>query len=183
MSVPLLSKLDEWTVEDLVALPDDGRRYEIVDGSLVVSPAPGIRHEVVVEAVKQVLRPAVPPGLRLLGTINVAFGRNVRIPDVVVVREELVSRDVLAASPADVVLAVEVVSPSSVTTDRVTKPTQYASVGIDHYWRVEPAEGPSLAVYERVGDAYVERGTWHGGEEAVLERPFPVRLVPADLLA
>lgn len=45
MSAPLLSELDEWTVEDLVALPDDGRRYEIVDGSLVVNPAPGIRHE------------------------------------------------------------------------------------------------------------------------------------------
>ena len=182
MSVPLLSKQDEWTVEDLVALPDDGRRYEIVDGSLVVSPAPGIRHEVVVEAVKQVLRQSLPPGLRLLGTINIAFGRNVRIPDVVVVREELVTRDVLAASPEDVVLAVEVVSPSSVTTDRVTKPTQYAAVGIDHYWRVEPSEGPLLAVYERAGGSYVETGTWVGDEVAVLQRPVPVRVVPAELL-
>lgn len=105
-----------------------------------------------------------------------------RIADVVVVREELVTRDVLAASPEDVVLAVEVVSPSSVTTDRVTEPTQYAAVGIDHYWRVEPSEGPLLAVYERVGGSYVERGTWPGGQEAVLERAFPVRLVTRDLL-
>jgi len=132
--------------------------------------------------VKQVLRQAVPPGLRLLGTINVAFGRNVRIPDVVVVREELVTRDVLAASPEDVVLAVEVVSPSSVTTDRVTEPTQYAAVGIDHHWRVEPGEGPLLAAYERSGATHVGRGTWTGQQEAVLDRPFPVRLVPADLL-
>lgn len=110
----------EWTYEDLEELPDDGCRYEIVDGGLVVSPPPPLRHEFVVEQLKVVLRAAAPAQWRVLSP-GVHLGRSYRLPDVVVLRAD-VDRSVGTAEPGDVLLAVEVVSPGSVTTDRVTKP-------------------------------------------------------------
>ncbi|HWG95200.1 MAG TPA: Uma2 family endonuclease, partial [Mycobacteriales bacterium] len=79
--------------------------------------------------------------------------------------------------PSDVLLAVEVMSPTSVTTDRVTKPAQYAAAGIPHYWRLEP-DVPLLVRYALEDGAYREVGRDDGLAE--VERPVRVRVdVPA----
>jgi Uma2 family endonuclease len=49
------------TVEDLELLPDDGKRYELDDGVLVVSPAPAINHQLVLQRLSELLGPACPP--------------------------------------------------------------------------------------------------------------------------
>src|SRR5664280_927897 len=55
-----------WTVEDLAALPDDGLRYELIDGALLVTPPPGPRHQIAAYQLAKVLEAALPPHLRLL---------------------------------------------------------------------------------------------------------------------
>ena len=55
-----------WTVEDLAALPDDGLRYELVDGALLVTPPPGPRHQIAAYQLAKVLEAALPAHLRLL---------------------------------------------------------------------------------------------------------------------
>ena len=77
-------------------------------------------------------------------------------------------------------LAVEIVSPGSVTTDRVTKPAQYAAAGIRHFWRVE-TRPVSLTAYALDGSTYRELGTWGAGETAHLAEPSPAE-IPIDRL-
>ena len=61
-----------WTVDDLDALPDDGLRRELVDGVLLVSPAPRIPHQAVIAALYDLLRASCPPELTVLpGPIGV----------------------------------------------------------------------------------------------------------------
>jgi Uma2 family endonuclease len=55
-----------WTIDDLVDTPDDGNRYEIADGSLLVSPAPSVSHGNVNDRIGDILRRQAPPGLRVL---------------------------------------------------------------------------------------------------------------------
>jgi Uma2 family endonuclease len=81
-------------------------------------------------------------------------------------------------------LAVEVVSPSSVSMDRLLKPARYAEAGIPSYWRVEGANGDalSIAVYDLDGNHYRETAVIHAGEQVEVDRPFRVTLAPAQLV-
>lgn len=125
---------DGWTVDDL---PDrEDVRYELVDGALLVNPSPTPRHSGVAARLQRMLWDTVGPGWDVLPGAGVVFDRrNYREPDVAVVRSAALSRSQI--TPADVLLAVEVMSPSSVANDRVAKPAQYAAAGIPHFWRVE----------------------------------------------
>ena len=171
---PVVQMRDVWTIEDLFELDvEDWRRYEIVDGALVVSPTPGLSHEYLLARVRNALIRAAPAGIEVLaGNTGVEFGRSYRVPDIAVVPLDLPGP---LMTPKDVLLAVEVVSPGSVTTDRITKPAQYAAAGIPNFWRVEQ-DPVSLTAYRLVGDVYAEVGTWNVGETARLSDPFPVEI-------
>lgn len=145
-----------WTVEDL---PDrEDVRYELVDGALLVSPSPTPRHSGVASRLLVALAQAVDTGWDVLADPGVTFDRrNYREPDVAVVRSAALHA--ASITPSDVLLAVEVMSPSSVSNDRVTNPAQYAAAGISYYWRIE-ADPPMLiqhaledGVYREVGRA------------------------------
>jgi Uma2 family endonuclease len=173
-----------WTLEDLANLPEDGRRYEIVDGVLLVSPAPGLPHQFVLNELCYLLTHARPPGLAIVPGIGIDMGHTMLIPDLAVVARDAVPGAVLAR-PADVRLAVEIVSPSSVSMDRLLKPVRYAAVGIPSYWRVEPGSDDTelaIAVYELDGDKYRETVVIKAGEQVEVDRPFRVTLAPAQLL-
>ena len=157
---------ETWTFDDLEHLPDDGRRYEIVDGGLFVTPAPTAEHQIIATNLMVALAPHLGSEVRVVHGVGVLVpadlgrGEQYLIPDVAVVR-----RDVTTAqyAPRDVLLAVEVVSRSSRTHDRHTKHGLYAELGIPEYWIVDPAEG-SLVVHELQAGGYrvAERVT--GGE-------------------
>ncbi len=130
-----------WTLDDLDTLPDDGQRYELVDGGLVVTPPPTQHHQNLSNDLRDQLQAAAPSGWRVRLEFPLPFAENTqRIPDVVVHRWPLRhprDDDRNRVGPADVDLIVEVVSPTTRRTDRFAKPGEYAEAGIGLFWRLE----------------------------------------------
>ncbi|MDA2814301.1 Uma2 family endonuclease [Nocardiopsis sp. RSe5-2] len=172
------------TVDDLRDMPDDGRRYELVDGRLDVSPAPINDHSIVEHRISWWLEAKAPKGMRVFGTVGInLYGdrSNHRIPDSAVVRSEDLERPYLTRPP---LLVVEVVSPESALRDFNTKRTQYARFGIPSYWVVSPVpEQPGIVEYRLAGEAYEEKAMVYGAGVFTTDAPFPVSLVPHWLVA
>ncbi|MFE0147644.1 Uma2 family endonuclease [Nonomuraea sp. NPDC059007] len=169
-----------FTVDDLLRFPDDGNRYELFDGSLLVSPAPTPLHQFSILRLVRLLEEAAPPALEPLSTVNLRVTeRDCFIPDVVVVPLAAVEANELMFAPADILLAVEVVSPSTRTRDRSTKPTVYAEAGIPSYWRIEPE---ALYVYTLDDATYAGPEIYKAGEVARLNAPYEVAFDPGDLV-
>lgn len=171
-----------WTFEDLQQIEDENwRRYEIMDGALVVSPGAAPRHELASARLLRTIASFVPEGYEALGALTVDLHPSYRIPDLVVVHSRVFDANRPRVDPRDVLLAVEVVSPSSVSTDRLVKPAQYAAAGIAAYWRVE-TDPISVTAYLLRDGVYAELGTWTPGQIAEIAEPFPVRITLADLV-
>lgn len=156
-----------WTLADLPDLPDDGQRYELVDGGLVVTPPATQRHQDLSADLWSCLEKAAPPGWRVRYEYSLPFAEDTqRVPDVVVFRWPLQhprpdARNPLG--PADVGLIVEVVSPSTRRTDRFAKPGEYAEAGIPLFWRLETE--PDLVLH-----SFALRGTTYEPIAQIRER-------------
>ncbi len=155
-----------WTVYDLADLPDDGLRYEALDGQLVVTPPPVARHQEVVIRLLVQLRAQATQQWRVLHEQAVRLDTDWRVPDVVVVPASLPLEGFLY-QPDEVALAVEVVSASSRRTDRMVKPAEYAAAGVARYWRVETHPRVEVHAYELRGAIYAPSAP---------TAPFPVIL-------
>ncbi|MFB9629127.1 Uma2 family endonuclease [Nonomuraea helvata] len=167
------------TVDDLLKLPDDGTRYELFNGSLLVSPSPASPHQRAIYRLQCILDHAAPSELEPLSTVNLRVtDKDYYIPDLVVVPADTAQ---LMFSPEEITLAVEVVSPSTKMIDKVLKATAYSAAGIPIYWRIELDEGPTLYVYELNGDSYDPPTAYKAGAVANLTVPFPVSFDPAEL--
>jgi Uma2 family endonuclease len=132
----------EWTIEMLDALPDDGQRYEIIDGELFVTPAPLEVHQLVVghlySLLKEYLRGSAV-GRAIVSPADVRRGdrtRNRVQPDVFVLRLIEGKRPPYPYSLADLLLAVEVQSPSNPHLDYQVKRELYSREGVAEYWVV-----------------------------------------------
>lgn len=171
---------DGWTVDDLDDLPDDGLRYELVDGALLVSPPPLVQHNLVANELGYLLHAALPPEWRVVTPGAIQFDvRNWRAPDLAVIAREPARLEY--SRPGDVLLAVEVMSPGSVTTDRLVKPAQYAAAGIAHYWRIERGDTPVFITHTLGGETYRESGRFT--DDVEIEQPVPLRFALGALLA
>ena len=130
-----------WTVEDVQALPEDGNRYELVDGELLVSPAPRGRHQVAVWALFRILDPYV--AANRLGQVGMApadldLGAQQLVqPDLFVGRMYQGRIPIAWPEWRVPLLIVEVLSPSTARADRLVKRTQYQRAGVDTYWVVD----------------------------------------------
>jgi len=167
------------TRADLAGMPDDGHRYELVDGALVVTPAPSYRHQVAVGHLHLLLSNACPPDLKvLLAPFDVVLADDTVLePDLLVApRRAFTSRDL----PSAPLLAVEVLSPSTARIDTTLKRSRLESAGCASYWVVDPDE-PSVTVWELRNGAYVEVAHVRGNETCALTVPFDVVLAPAAL--
>lgn len=167
--------------EDLQTIPDDQyHHYEIVDGALVVSPAPGFLHQTVVKALLRVLDDACPKGLVVLpAPFDFAPRPGLSLqPDVLVARLDDVGEQRIERPPA---LVVEVTSPSSRVSDRTVKREQYQAHGVPAYWIVDP-DALSLTVLRLRGGRYQEVAYVVGDESYEAEQPFPVTVVPGRLV-
>jgi Uma2 family endonuclease len=170
-----------WTEPDLHLFPQDGQRYEILDGSLHVTPPLDEPHKSVVHALVSTLRGAAPAGWWVCDRLGIEYGASNLIPDVTVLRPH--SSGAIWADPADVALVIEVETPASRRYDRLLKPAVYADAGISLYWRVEPdPAAPAIHLYGLAADgAYLHHRTIHGPDPVKLDTPYPVRLAPPTL--
>lgn len=170
-----------FTVDDLETMPDDGNRYELIDGMLVVSPAPGRRHQKMAYRLFSVLEAECPDELDVIGApFAVRPSQTTELqPDVLVGRDQDFTDKLLPTAP---VLAVEIFSPSSVLNDLNNKKAAYQRMGVRSYWVIDPEE-PSLVAFE-LDDAGVYRTVAEvkGTDAFEATLPFPVRIVPTDLL-
>jgi Uma2 family endonuclease len=176
---PLMPRDREWTVDDLESLPDDGLRYELIDGMLVVTPAPAINHQVSAAGLFFALRSACPEDLQVLfSPVDYQPGRRRSLqPDLAVIRRADARGKNLVAPP---LLVVEVLSPGTWRYDAMVKRGVYEEAGVASYWMFDP-KIPSLLVSELVAGQFKEVARAVGREEIRVERPFPIRLCPAEL--
>ena len=174
-------------VEDLERTPDDGHRYELLDGTLLVSPSPNVWHQEAALALAIALWNACPPEFRVvIAPYEWRRGRRTALqPDVLVARrvDLLAVQDgkYLAEPP---LLAVEVYSPSTKRIDRLSKLSAYEEAGVASYWLVDPdPDKPTLTALDLTGDRYVEVAQLGGIQRWTATRPFDVELCPDDLVA
>jgi Uma2 family endonuclease len=131
-----------WTYDDYAELPDDGNRYEIVDGVLIMTPAPTPEHQDIVGMIYYYLVTYVKLagfGRVFPGPIDVELGpKQVFQPDVVVLLNAHLDRIASKKINGAPDLMVEIASPSTAVYDRLTKYEKYAQAGIPEYWIVKP---------------------------------------------
>ena len=167
-----------WRFDELADLPDDGRRYEVVDGLLIVSPSPSHDHQLVGSRLLQQLAQQCPPEWDVCYEFALPLGTDGRVPDLAVVRAGAArGAGVYPAQPADFGLVVEIVSPSSRKTDRFFKPVEYAEAGIPLFWRVETDPDLSLHAFSLDGTTYGEAAVVTSGGDV----PAPWGSVHVDL--
>lgn len=180
MAQPMYAFPDYWSEADLDVLPDDGHRYEIVDGSLLVTPPPLDGHQGIGMNLSILLHSAASPGFRVLYEVGVRVPGGNFIPDVVVLRPGA-ARNVEWREAEDVALVVEIASRSTRVTDRTLKAAKYAEAGIPAYWRVD-ADG-TVVIHTAPGDGdYGHTQVVRPGESVRVEYPFPVDIVPESLV-
>ncbi|WP_020671570.1 Uma2 family endonuclease [Amycolatopsis nigrescens] len=165
----------EWTVEDVLGLPEDSSsRIELVDGALLVTPAPASGHQRLLQRLQLRLHPAIPAGAELLPGVNVRLGgRRMLIPDFVVLGSA--GAETVYYDGADLLLAGEIESPSTRIQDRVLKRALYAEAGVPYYLLVDPAQVPEAVLYHLSGGEYTELARSADGR-LELSVPFAVDL-------
>jgi Uma2 family endonuclease len=142
-----------WTYSDLVALPDDHLRHELIDGEHFVTPSPAIPHQVILWNLTEALGPylrANPNGTALTGPVDVKLSPyTVLVPDVVYFTAErfaqVVNEKHATAAPD---LVVEILSPGTRHRDKGRKRAVYDREGVREYWMVDP-EARSVTVLRR----------------------------------
>jgi len=160
-------------------MPDNGHRYELLDGALVFSPAPGLPHQRATAMVCHALELACPEDLVVFLSAGVELGVHGALgPDAVVARR---SGSRLAMPP---LLVAEILSPDSVPQELNLKKAAYERFGVPSYWRIDPdPEQPSLRAFRLVAGEY--RETAHAGGDVPFraEEPFAVEIVPSHLVS
>lgn len=176
MAMPVIPEARRYSVQEVLEFPDDGNRYEVVQGELLVSPAPRHRHQLLLERLAYALQEyLVGLGIRdaiLRAPADVTWGEDPKIA------EDLVQPDLFIPALDQAVgewihvarleLAVEVLSPSSIRADRVVKRRTYQRHGVRSYWVVDD-DAKLVEVWHRDDERpeiVTERLSWRIREDA-----------------
>jgi Uma2 family endonuclease len=175
MAMPILKR--DWTVADLADLPEDGNRYEVLDGRLYVTPAPSFDHQVALQLLHRLIAEYLdrePVGFVLIAPADVTFSdrRGVQ-PDLFAMPPHEGRRPRRFEDGGHLMLAVEVLSPSTGRADRVAKRTVYREEGVEVYWVVDlDARTFERSVpNDRRVEVLPDRVEWH---PAGAERPLVI---------
>jgi len=164
-----------WTYDDYAAIPYDGNRYEIVNGVLIMTPAPTPEHQDIVGEIYSALRTCIKLarlGRVFTGPIDVVLeSKNVFQPDVVVVLNEHLERIQAKKIVGAPDLVVEIASYSTAAIDRLIKYEKYAHAGIPEYWIVRP-ERHTVEVFVLEDGEYHSLGIFGG------QATLPSRIAP-----
>jgi Uma2 family endonuclease len=170
------------TIADFTALPeDDQHRWELLEGSLVMSPRPTPRHMRARSRLAGQLEPQLPPHLEILGDVDIDLDMvppdrpgHARRPDLIVVEAGTVDRaddEGRLIRAGEVRLVVEIVSPGSVRMDNVIKRAEYADAEIGHYWIIDLDPPVSMLACHLGGElGYVDDGAITGTH--IVTEPF-----------
>jgi Uma2 family endonuclease len=169
------------TYEDYLKI-DDGQRYELIDGELIVVPSPNFRHQHLAAAVEAMLREHVKKhglGLVLFAPFDVAPAENVVLqPDVIYLSREryhLLTENCLRGAPD---LAVEVLSPSTGRRDRLEKSRLYLRFGVMEYWVADPAS-QTVEVFSAMEGGWLLAGVY-GPEDTIASPLLPGLAIPGQ---
>jgi Uma2 family endonuclease len=171
----------EWTVDDLETLPDDGLRYELLDGTLIVSPTPVPRHQRAIVRLVLLLSAACPTDHEVfVAPLDWQPDRRTSLePDLLVVRKDRIGEKNITETPA---IVVEVLSPGTARIDKMLKFSRYQEGRIEQYWIVDPRV-PLIEVYQLADGAYQLLAQGSGREAVSVTGPLTVAVVPAELVA
>ena len=131
----------DWTAAMVRDLPDDGNRYEVLDGELLVSPAPSYRHQAVLARLFKVISPYVDQhslGWTRWSPADIEFSPETMLqPDLFVVPDEGMGEPNSWKEVKRLLLVVEGLSPSTARVDRLLKRPEYQKASIPEYWIVD----------------------------------------------
>jgi len=164
-------------VDDLESFPEDNVRRELLDGVLLVSPSPPNTHQTIAMHLGVALDSSCPSEYVVTQNVDVRFGdRRSFALDVLVVTTAAARRTERPFVAHEVILAVEIVSPTSVGMDRITKPAIYAGAGIPYYWRIETDGGIAVHTYkiDPVHEIYQHTGTFDDVIDT--SEPWPITI-------
>lgn len=168
-----------YTHADLLVMPDDGKRREILDGELIVSPSPKSWHQLIVTNLLLAFGRYLdrhPIGRIIASPLDVIFGEfDVLEPDLIFVLNEHwdIIQDWVRGAPD---LVIEVLSPGSISMDRGPKLKAYARFGVSEYWIVDP-DAHAIEVY-RQGDGGYELVSICGEHGSVTSPLLPEFALP-----
>ncbi len=179
VTVTVLPRSRPLTQADLETMPDDGHRYELIDGALIVTPAPLMPHQLIVGELHVMLRAACQPEyVVLLSPCDVVLAEDtVMQPDLLVARRSDITLRNLPTAP---VLAIEVLSRSTRLIDLTLKKARLERAGCESYWVVDPKTSVVTA-WDLVQGRYELVGEFAPGQLVEASRPFPIRFDPAQL--
>ncbi len=177
-----------WTAAKVRAIPDDGNRYECIDGALLVTPSPLNLHQAVVGAFYRTLFPYVRE--QGLGYVQVS-PLDVELDDGMIVQPDVLAFRLTSSAGAgrihgpDLHLVVEVLSPGTASRDRGLKRRFYARIGVQEYWIVHPASRLVERWRRDAETAQLEDGAlqWHpdGAARAlVIDLPALFDAIPVE---
>ena len=159
------------TYEDYAALPNDGKRYEILEGELAVTPAPSTKHQIASANLFKILSRYIDNinlGTLLYAPVDLILeSTSVLQPDLLFVakaRQNIITDRAIEGAPD---LVIEILSPNTSRNDRVTKAQIYSRHKVPAYWIVDP-ELETVEIYLLNVDSYRLTATLQG------ETPLPV---------
>jgi Uma2 family endonuclease len=166
MAMPVA--VPRYTVDDLDSFPDDGNRYELLDGVLLVSPAASFLHEIVVQRIRDELTAYLGKSARVFGHGAVQVRPSTQLePDLLVIPATIrVTRKTTWSDVRDWWLAVEVSGRGSRVYDRDAKQPAYPRLGVREAWRADLRDG-CIEVTRQGQDSatrYVDQLIWHPPE-------------------
>ncbi len=170
-----------FTATDLDNMRDDGYRREVIEGRLIVTPSPISKHQKAIYQLVLLLERHRPDEFEVMIAPldwRTSGGDSLQ-PDLMVIREEDYNPDGFQLETP--LLVIEVLSPSTRIYDQGDKRSAYEALGVNGYWIVDPA-APGITALQLRDGAYVEIGQAVGSQTFEASYPYPVSIVPDDLI-
>jgi Uma2 family endonuclease len=166
-------RLGTWTYADYAAMPDDGKRYQVIEGVLVEMPSPTSLHQILAGEFLLALNIALNGSVfKVLHRVDIALGSTHLDSSRVVLQPDLVALQLPISSQSLCYLGaplwvLEVVSPTTYHQDHVVKLHLYEKYGIGEYWLVNP-DLRTVTAFRRAGDVFLPGERYPINEQLII---------------